>query len=124
MLLAATLALLVSAPPAAALDLGPGFRPATDAGAGPAALHGSRLAWVGQDGAIHLTDLDNGTRQTLTFLPPGTRVQSLDFDGSWVAWCDNRFGSLEAFAMHLDRLSLVRLSPRSDPATDITVGGG
>lgn len=110
--------------PAGAVELGQGFRAVTDAGAGPAALHGSTLAWLGADGVLRLTDLATGASRDLTFLPAGTAMQSIDFDGTWVAWCDDRFGDREAFAMDVRQLTLVRLSRNPAADTDITVGGG
>jgi MYXO-CTERM domain-containing protein len=120
----ALLALAVLPAPGAAQGLPKGFHPVAEGASGPVAAHGHDLVWLGDDRFLHLTDLAAGTTSSLTYLPTGVRLQSLAFDGTWLAWCDDRFGNWEAFAMDLHSLNLTRLSKDPGPDTDITVGGG
>lgn len=96
---------------------------------GPMDLHGTRLAWAAlRDGQVELvvTDLVDGAESTATRVPvDGERsVQSLAFDGRWLAWTDDRFGNLDPFAVDTETGRLLRLSDHSSDDEDVDVEDG
>ncbi|HJQ94020.1 MAG TPA: hypothetical protein VJ874_07045 [Candidatus Thermoplasmatota archaeon] len=132
--LLAILILLLATPAGSAAPEGwdPGFTPATAATAFTRfELHGSSLAWLSKTSTginVVLTELEGGGDRILTTIPSeqgaSLSVGCLAFDGTWVAWCDDRFGNMDVFAVEVASRRLVRISEGPTDDVEAALGDG
>lgn len=99
--------------------------------AGASAAHGDVLAWASPlpngDVELRLTNVTTAKTTTLGTIvgpPGGFEVGGLAFDGTWVAWIDDRLGAPDAFAQAVDGSALRRLSRDGLPKTALSVAEG
>lgn len=98
---------------------------------GASDLHGDRLVWASPTtrGTVELRLTNVTTRETtvLTTIAGsvgGLTIPTLDFDGRWVAWIDDRFGNAEAFALDSAGTTLRRLTTTPRDEATVVVSGG
>jgi hypothetical protein len=97
-----------------------------NAESGAIGLHDDRLAWATRTPTstdINLTNLTTGKTTTLSSTPRAG-VKSLDFDGRWVVWSDNRFGHYNVFAVDTRDGRFTRLTDTLSDDSAVTVDGG
>lgn len=117
-------------------DLPAAFRPVSERpllveeGVQAFALHGSLLAWASLNADaidILVSDLQSGSERLVASIPRGIEgfhLGSLDFDGRWVVWSDDRFGNLEVFSVDIESGALRRLSQGQSADDHVRVDNG
>ncbi len=124
-----TLALLLAFTPTAAAKTF--FRDFTDpvAPIGGFALHEDTLAYFQLEGdswVLHSRELPDGKDTVLASVSPAerTHIGSLRFDGTWVAWSDDRTGDVEVYALEFATRQSFRITSTTGPDGDIALHDG
>lgn len=103
------------------------FHVAYDATPGQFDVHKDEAVWASPGTAgtdLVVTNLTTMENEVATSIPSGSRLLGLDFDGRWITWIDDRFGTPDLFVVDSASGSLTRVTRGGLGDVEVAIADG